>query len=185
MCDDRIDVVYFYPDGTLGRTAVARGHDFFLTGWSLEPDPCLGLSGEEYRLWATYVDYHNGYFDSGPDLTSRTDRPLRGLLGLVVLMTRRRGRSPHHTSPLQRKDLAMRTLVLAAITAAIVQPVAPRLSQRGWSSTTTARSVPTLTSPEVKSRQTRSKLRSMPHDQAIGSRSARAATPRASRSTSR
>jgi hypothetical protein len=40
------------------------------TGWSVEPDPCDGLTEDEYLLWAAYVDHANGYLDSGPDLTT-------------------------------------------------------------------------------------------------------------------
>jgi hypothetical protein len=69
FCDTTIDTVYFYPDGAVGRMPWYVDASSS-TGWSIEPDPCDGLSGEEYDLWAAYVDYVNGYFDSGPGLTA-------------------------------------------------------------------------------------------------------------------
>ena len=68
VCDARIDPVYFYPDGTFGKMPwyVDASSP---TGWSVEADPCTGLTDEEYALWAVYVDWSNGYFESGPDLT--------------------------------------------------------------------------------------------------------------------
>lgn len=76
FCDHRVDLVYFYPDGSYGarRWYVSSSSS---TGWSIEPDPCDGLTGEQYALWAVYVDYVNGYLDSGPDLTAeQVDRYL-------------------------------------------------------------------------------------------------------------
>jgi hypothetical protein len=69
FCDARIDVVYFYPDGTLGPRPW-HVDTSSATGWSVEPDPCDGLTEDEYLLWAAYVDHANGYLDSGPDLTT-------------------------------------------------------------------------------------------------------------------
>jgi hypothetical protein len=68
VCDARIDVVYFYPDGTLG------GVPWFADpssprGWSIEADPCEGLTDDDYALWSAYVDYVDGYVDTAPDLT--------------------------------------------------------------------------------------------------------------------
>jgi hypothetical protein len=69
FCDARIDLLHFYPDGTLGAQPW-HVDDSSPTGWSIEPDPCDGLTGEQYQQWAAYVDHANGYLDSGPDLAS-------------------------------------------------------------------------------------------------------------------
>jgi hypothetical protein len=68
FCSAIIDPAYFYPDGTYGA------RPWFVdpaspTGWSIEPDPCIGLTDDEYWLWFTYVDFTNGYLDAGPSLT--------------------------------------------------------------------------------------------------------------------
>jgi len=69
ICTTTIELVYFYPDGTTGPRAWVIDPSS-PTGWSVAPDPCDGLTAEEYELWATYVDFTNGYFDAGPDLTA-------------------------------------------------------------------------------------------------------------------
>ena len=68
VCTAGFDPVYFYPDGTFGRTA------WFVdsssrTGWSVDPDPCVGLTDDQYVLWAAYVDFSAGYLDTAPELT--------------------------------------------------------------------------------------------------------------------
>jgi hypothetical protein len=68
VCEASFNPVYFYPDGSFGRTP------WFIdpsspTGWSIEPDPCTGLTDDHYAAWATYVDYTNGYVATGPTLT--------------------------------------------------------------------------------------------------------------------
>jgi hypothetical protein len=68
LCEARFDPVYFYPDGTVG-TMAWFADPASPTGWSIEPDPCTGLTGDDYALWSTYVDFTNGYLDAGPSLT--------------------------------------------------------------------------------------------------------------------
>ena len=67
LCDARVDLVYFYPDGTLGPRQWQIDSSSS-TGWSIEPDPCSGLGDQQYALWAAYVDHVNGYLESGPEL---------------------------------------------------------------------------------------------------------------------
>jgi hypothetical protein len=66
--DSWADPVYFYPDGTLGSMpwVVDRSSP---TGWSVEPDPCAALTDDENQRWSNYVDFTNGYLDTGPSLT--------------------------------------------------------------------------------------------------------------------
>lgn len=68
VCTTEFDPAYFYPDGSIG-TMPWFADPTSPTGWSIEPDPCAGLTDDEYALWATYVDFTNGYFDTGPTLT--------------------------------------------------------------------------------------------------------------------
>jgi hypothetical protein len=68
-CFSIVNIQYFYPDGSFGpRSWYVDASS--PTGWSIAPDPCIGLREEESSLWAWYVDWVNGYFDSGPHLTS-------------------------------------------------------------------------------------------------------------------
>ena len=68
VCSDTLQLQYFYPDGRFGKMPwyVDAAST---TGWSVEPDPCIALTDDEYALWSAYVDFHGGYLDSGPDLT--------------------------------------------------------------------------------------------------------------------
>jgi hypothetical protein len=68
FCEALFDPVYFYPDGTVGKMAWFAD-PASPTGWSIEPDPCIGLTDDEYWLWFSYVDFTNGYLDAGPSLT--------------------------------------------------------------------------------------------------------------------
>lgn len=66
-CGDLLDPVYFYPDGTLGSTG------WFVdssspTGWSPEPDPCMGLTDQDADLWYDYL-LADAYGIPRPDLT--------------------------------------------------------------------------------------------------------------------
>lgn len=70
VCDGRIDMSYFYPDGTWGP------RPWYVDpaspkGWSVPADPCIGLTDDEQLLWAWYVDYVNGYYETGPTLTGQ------------------------------------------------------------------------------------------------------------------
>jgi len=69
VCSDAMNFAYFYPDGTFGKMPwnVDAGSP---TGWSVEPDPCNGLSDDESAVWAAYVDWLAGYVAAGPDLTN-------------------------------------------------------------------------------------------------------------------
>jgi hypothetical protein len=68
VCTTEVEPAYFYPDGTIGKMAWFADPNS-PTGWSIEPDPCIGLSDDDYGLWASYVDFTNGYLDAGPALT--------------------------------------------------------------------------------------------------------------------
>ena len=70
ICTAEFNPAYFYPDGTFGKMAWYVDPSS-PAGWSIEPDPCEGLTDDEYTLWATYVDFHNGYLETGPSLTDR------------------------------------------------------------------------------------------------------------------
>ena len=69
VCTDMLQLEYIYPDGTFGKMpwyADASSP----TGWSVEPDPCVGLTDEENALWVAYVDWVNGYSETGPNLSA-------------------------------------------------------------------------------------------------------------------
>lgn len=70
VCDGRIDLDYIYPDGTWGPRPWHED-PASPTGWSVEPDPCIGLTDDEYLLWQAYQDFVNGYTETGPDLTGQ------------------------------------------------------------------------------------------------------------------
>jgi hypothetical protein len=67
VCTDTLQTLYFYPDGTLGGTPWYEDAAS-PAGWSVAPDPCLALTGEDWILWITYLDFLYGYSDSGPTL---------------------------------------------------------------------------------------------------------------------
>jgi hypothetical protein len=68
FCEDAFNPVYFYPDGSVGaRPWVVDAES--PSGWSV-PNPCVGLTEDQSALWALYVDWVNGYFDTGPSLTA-------------------------------------------------------------------------------------------------------------------
>jgi len=69
VCSAILQLEYFYPDATFGSRPWHLD-DASPTGWSLEPNPCIGLTDDEYALWAAYVDFHNGYLETGPELTT-------------------------------------------------------------------------------------------------------------------
>jgi hypothetical protein len=68
VCTAEFEPAYFYPDGTWG-TRPWFTDSLSPRGWSVEPDPCTGLADHDFAVWASYVDFVNGYLDAGPTLT--------------------------------------------------------------------------------------------------------------------
>jgi hypothetical protein len=75
VCDATLDIVYFYPDGTLASWPWVLDPSS-PTGWSIAPHPCDKVSEPaDYETWSAYVDGTN-YPELGIEIPSLSDEQI-------------------------------------------------------------------------------------------------------------